>query len=86
MDAYVRIMTSHSKPKRRAVQQQLPFAKSKPLAERSPCEAENLTPEQWQVAGFAADFNQHRYCERIYKGWRDDQGQLHRCECLCHGR
>jgi hypothetical protein len=75
-----------SRKKRKALQLTLPFPKSKPLAQQSPCDAENMTPEQWQYAGFPADYNQHRYCERIYKGWRDEQGQLHPCECLCHAR
>jgi hypothetical protein len=72
--------------KKQSQQQELRFDPGKPLAERSPCDAANLTPEQWQQAGFPRDYNQHRYCERIYKGWRDEQGQLHQCECLCHAR
>jgi len=72
--------------KRKAQQLTLPFPRGKPWHERSPCDAENLTPEQWQTSGFPANSNQHRYCEKIYVGWRDDKGQLHRCECLCHAR
>jgi len=72
--------------RKRPVQQSLPFPKGKPLAQRSPCEGNNLLPEQWANAGFPRNFDQHRYCEKVYVGWFDEQGQLHRCECLCHVR